>query len=109
MGTKYYEYKDNPAISSKFDKDNSILHTLDSQTFGKVVVNGDTITFTGYYYNSETGELDVIGGNTLTTQNFVSKTVVIVLSVVIPVAVIAAVVVTLLILKNKGKLGGKKN
>ncbi|MDE6302346.1 MAG: metallophosphoesterase, partial [Clostridia bacterium] len=109
MGTKYYEYKDNPVVSSKFDKDNSILHTLDSQTFGKVVVDGDTITFTGYYYNSETGELDVIGGNTLTAQNFVSKTAIIVMGVVIPVAVIAAVVATLLILKKKGKLGGKKN
>ncbi len=108
MGTKFYSYKDNPSVSSKFDTDKSMLHTLDSQTFGKVKVDGDTITFTGYYYNSETDKIEVIGGNTLSANDILDKNVVIAISVVIPVVVIASVVVTLLILKKKGKLGGKK-
>lgn len=108
MGTKFYTYQDNPVTSSKFDKGNSILHTLDSQTFGKVVVDGDTITFASYYYNSETKQLEQIGGNVLSVNDVLDSRIVIALCVVIPVVVIGAIVTTLLILKKKGKLGAKK-
>ncbi|MBD5092225.1 MAG: hypothetical protein HDT36_02440 [Clostridiales bacterium] len=102
MGTKFYNYQENDEVTPKFDGDKSILHTLDSQTFGKVVVDGDTITFTGYYYNRETGALEVIGAQAK------DNTLAIVLGVCIPVVVIAAVVVTLLVLKKKGVIGKKK-
>ncbi|MDE5601663.1 MAG: metallophosphoesterase [Clostridia bacterium] len=108
MGTKFYNYKENENVTPKFDEDKSILHTLDSQTFGKVVVDGDTITFTGYYYNRETGELEVIDSSKETGNKPANGNILaIVLGVVIPVVVIAAVVVTLLVLKKKGVLGKK--
>ncbi|MDE6060693.1 MAG: metallophosphoesterase, partial [Clostridia bacterium] len=109
MGTKFYNYQENENVTPKFDEDKSILHTLDSQTFGKVVVDGDTITFTGYYYNRETGELEVINSSNSTGNKPANgNTLAIVLGVVIPVVVIAAVVVILLVLKKKGVIG-KKN
>lgn len=103
MGTKYYTYKENPNVTPKFDKDNSIMHTLDSQTFGKVVVDGDTLTFTGYYYNQEENKLETVSERVLSATKVVDKDLVISLSVVIPVVVIAAIVATVIILKKKGK------
>lgn len=67
LGTKFYNYKENNTTTDKFNKDGSILSTLDSQTFGKVSVDGDTITYTGYYYNRATGKIDEIGATTLTS------------------------------------------
>ncbi len=107
MGTKYYTYKENKDVTPKFDKDNSILHTLDSQTFGKVVVDGDTLTFTGYYYNQNENKLQTVSERVLSATKVVDKNLIISLSVVIPVVVIAAIVATVIILKKKGK--GPKN
>lgn len=67
LGTKFYNYKENNTTTDKFNKDGSILSTLDSQTFGKISVDGDTITYTGYYYNRTTGKIDEIGATTLTS------------------------------------------
>lgn len=91
LGTKFYNYRENDMTTDKFNKDESILHTLDSQTFGKVKVEGDTITFTGYYFNRATGKLDQIGNSTVlgTTPIKDNKFTVILLSTLIPgVAVI---------------------
>ena len=67
LGTKFYTYRENNMTTDKFNKDGSVLSTLDSQTFGKVVVSGDTITYTGYYFNRSTGKIDEIGATTLTS------------------------------------------
>lgn len=48
IGTKFYEYVSNPEIEGKFDAELSVLSTLAEQTFAKVSVRGDTLTFTGY-------------------------------------------------------------
>jgi len=104
MGTKFYNYKENPDVTSKFDKTSSILGTLDSQTFGKVVVNGDTLTYTGYRYNSETNSIEVIHNE----EGPKTNTLAIVLGILIPVVVIAAVAIVLVVLKKKGVIG-KKN
>ena len=91
LGTKFYTYRENDMTTSKFNGDESILHTLDSQTFGKVKVEGETITFTGYYFNRATGKIDQIGQNTIlgTTPIKDNKLMVILLSTLIPgVAVI---------------------
>lgn len=87
LGTKFYNYRENDMTTDKFNKDESILHTLDSQTFGKVVVSGDTITYTGYYYNRATGKIDEIGATTLSSKK--NNLTTILLATIIPsVAVI---------------------
>lgn len=105
MGTKFYNYQENPDVTPKFDKDNSILKTLETQTFGKVSVNGNKIVYTAYQYDRNTKTLTVIGESKLGQSNLVLATC---LGVIIPVVVIAAVVATLLILKKKGILFKKK-
>ncbi len=104
MGTKFYNYKENPDVTPKFDGTSSILHTLDTQTFGKVVVDGDTLTYTGYLYNRETNAIEVIHNENAPKTN----TLAIVLGIIIPVVIIAAVVIVLAVLKKKGVIG-KKN
>lgn len=87
LGTKFYNYRENDMTTDKFNKDESILHTLDSQTFGKVVVSGDTITYTGYYFNRSTGKIDEIGATTLSAKK--NNLTTILLATIIPsVAVI---------------------
>lgn len=87
LGTKFYTYRENDMTTDKFNKDESILHTLDSQTFGKVVVSGDTITYTGYYFNRSTGKIDEIGATTLSAKK--NNLTTILLATIIPsVAVI---------------------
>ncbi len=84
FGTKYYTYKKNDMTTKKFDKSASILHTLDTQTFGKVSVKGNTITYTGYYYNPETNTIEQI-------YNKDNKLMIILLSTLIPGAAIIGV------------------
>lgn len=109
MGTKYYEYGTNPDVTPKFDTDDSILHTLDSQTFSKITVTADSITLTSYQYDPETNSLKVIGESDLVDHPVFDKRIAIALIVVIPTVVVAgALTATLLILKKKGKLGKKK-
>lgn len=86
FGTKFYNYRENDMTTPKFNDNGSILHTLDSQTFGKVKVDGETITFTGYYFNRTTGKIDQIGQSTVlgTTPIKDNKLMVILLSTLIP-------------------------
>lgn len=88
MGTKYYEYKQNDTTTAKFNADNSKLGTLDSQTFGKVVVSGDTITYTGYYYDANTDRIEVIGTTTLTSVKENNLTTILLATIIPSVAVI---------------------
>lgn len=87
LGTKFYNYRENDMTTDKFNKDESILHTLDSQTFGKVVVSGDTITYTGYYFNRSTGKIDEIGATTLSAKKN-SLTTILLATIIPSVAVI---------------------
>ena len=87
LGTKFYTYRENNMTTDKFNKDGSVLSTLDSQTFGKVVVSGDTITYIGYYFNRSTGKIDEIGATTLSAKK--NNLTTILLATIIPsVAVI---------------------
>ena len=89
LGTKFYNYRENDMTTDKFNKDESILHTLDSQTFGKVVVSGDTITYTGYYFNRSTGKIDEIGATTLSAKK--NNLTTILLATIIPSVVVIGV------------------
>lgn len=85
MGTKYYTYRENDTTTDTFDVDNSILRTLDSQTFGKVVVEGDSIYYTGYYYDRESGVIQETSYIELTyTQNESTSLKTILLATLIP-------------------------
>ncbi len=89
LGTKFYTYRENNMTTDKFNKDGSVLSTLDSQTFGKVVVSGDTITYTGYYYNRSTGKIDEIGTTTLSAKK--NNLTTILLATIIPSVVVIGV------------------
>lgn len=54
MGTKFYDYSENPVTASMFDSDKTVNHTLTTQTFGKVKIDGDKLTYTSYYYDAVT-------------------------------------------------------
>lgn len=91
LGTKFYTYRENDMTTDKFDENNSILHTLDTQTFGKVVVGKDSITFTGYKFNRETGKIEIVGSSAVKpgispveTSDDNHKLMVILLSTLIP-------------------------
>lgn len=108
MGTKFYEYGENENVTPKLDKKKSILHTLDTQTFGKVVVSDDKIEYVSYYYDSASNSIKEVGESKLVDHTVFDRKIAIALIVVIPtVAVAGAVTATLLILKKKGKLGRK--
>lgn len=89
LGTKFYTYRENNMTTDKFNKDGSVLSTLDSQTFGKVVVSGDTITYTGYYYNRSTDKIDEIGATTLSAKK--NNLTTILLATIIPSVVVIGV------------------
>lgn len=89
LGTKFYTYRENDMTTDKFNKDGSVLSTLDSQTFGKVVVSGDTITYTGYYFNRSTGKIDEIGATTLSAKK--NNLTTILLATIIPSVVVISV------------------
>ncbi len=107
MGTKYYNYQENGEISDMFDEDKSVLETLSTQTFGKVVVEGDTITYTAFSFNQTTNEIEEIATTILTSVPS-NNTLVIVLGVVggvIGAGFITAIV--LVICYNNGLLKRK--
>ncbi len=109
MGTKFYTYGENSNVTPKFDKNNSILHTLTSQTFGKVKVGADEIVFTGYVYDPETDTLSVIGKPIALSAKKVTpaSTVYAIIGVLAGVVAIAAVIIVVLVLKKK-KAGAKQ-
>ena len=97
VGTKFYNYMENPDIAGAFDRENSISSTLTLPTFAKITVNGDTLTFTGYTVN-EDGTLSKIynepGDDLLLVK------------ILVPIAaviVIAGVVVAVIVVRKKKK------
>lgn len=116
LGTKFYDYVENEDIKSKFNTENTIASTLTSQTFGKVTISGDTLTYTGYTYDADNDTLKVIGSPcTLTakvrqtptapttpTEPEESNGAIIAVAVIVPtIVVIGAVVATVLIVRKK--------
>ena len=98
IGTKFYEYVSNSEIEGKFSAENSILATLTAQTFAKISVKGDTLTYTGYSVNDD-GTLSVIY-NEPTDDLLLVKILVPIAGVIL----IAGIVVTVvLVKKNKAK------
>lgn len=122
MGTKFYDYVENEDIKSKFNENNSISNTLTSQTFGKISISGETLTYTGYSYDKSSDSLTVIGNPTTLTakvrpttqptspdETIKSNGAIIAVAVVIPVVVvIGAVVATVLIIRKKKMSTPKK-
>lgn len=98
IGTKFYDYVSNSAIEDKFSAENSILATLTAQTFAKISVNGDTLTYTGYTVNDD-GTVSVIYNEPADDLLLVK--------ILVPIAgviLIAGIVVTVvLVKKNKAK------
>lgn len=98
IGTKFYDYVSNSAIEDKFSAENSILATLTAQTFAKISVNGDTLTYTGYSVNDD-GTVSVIYNEPADDLLLVK--------ILVPIAgviLIAGIVVTVvLVKKNKAK------
>lgn len=98
IGTKFYDYVSNSAIEDKFSAENSILATLTAQTFAKISVNGDTLTYTGYSVNDD-GTVSVIFNEPADDLLLVK--------ILVPIAgviLIAGIVVTVvLVKKNKAK------
>lgn len=68
MGTKFYEYGENPAVTPNLDASKSILRTLDTQTFGKVIISGDKIEYTSYYYDRNTNSIVEVGESKLSSE-----------------------------------------
>ena len=98
IGTKFYDYVSNSAIEDKFSAENSILATLTAQTFAKISVKGDTLTYTGYSVNDD-GTVSVIYNEPADDLLLVK--------ILVPIAgviLIAGIVVTVvLVKKNKAK------
>jgi len=67
MGTKFYEYTENPITAQSFDNDNSIKSTLNYQTFGKVTINGKSLSYTAYKY--ENNSIKEISSISLTKED----------------------------------------
>lgn len=98
IGTKFYEYMSNSEIEGKFSAENSILATLTAQTFAKISVKGDTLTYTGYSVNDD-GTLSVI--YTEPTDDLLLVKILVPIAGVILIAGIVVAVV--LVKKNKAK------
>ena len=98
IGTKFYEYVSNSEIEGKFSAENSILATLTAQTFAKISVKGDTLTYTGYSVNDD-GTLSVIY-NEPSDDLLLVKILVPIAGVILIAGIVVAVV---LVKKNKAK------
>ena len=95
IGTKFYDYVSNPEIEDKFHTEGSILRTLTDQTFAKISVKGDTLTYTGYVAG-EDGSASVID-NEPTDDLLLVKILVPIAAVVL----IAGVVVAVILVRKK--------
>lgn len=68
VGTKFYEYtNDNNEVSGSLDYMNSLLSTLEKQTFGYVIANGDSLSYNGYMFN-EDGTISSIAEKSLASN-----------------------------------------
>ncbi len=98
IGTKFYDYVSNSEIEGKFNAESSLLRTLAEQTFAKISVRGDTLTYTGYTVNAD-GTLSVIYTEP-TDDLLLVKILVPIAGVILIAGVVVAVV---LVKKNKAK------
>ena len=98
IGTKFYDYVSNSEIEGKFNAESSVLWTLAEQTFAKISVRGDTLTYTGYTVNAD-GTLSVI--YTEPTDDLLLVKILVPIAGVILIAGIVVAVV--LVKKNKAK------
>lgn len=98
IGTKFYDYVSNSEIEDKFNAESSVLWTLAEQTFAKISVRGDTLTYTGYTVNAD-GTLSVI--YTEPTDDLLLVKILVPIAGVILIAGIVVAVV--LVKKNKAK------
>lgn len=98
IGTKFYDYVSNSEIEDKFNAESSVLWTLAEQTFAKISVRGDTLTYTGYTVNAD-GALSVIYTEP-TDDLLLVKILVPIAGVILIAGVVVAVV---LVKKNKAK------
>ena len=98
IGTKFYDYVSNSEIEGKFNAESSALWTLAEQTFAKISVRGDTLTYTGYTVNAD-GTLSVI--YTEPTDDLLLVKILVPIAGVILIAGIVIAVV--LVKKNKAK------
>lgn len=98
IGTKFYNYVSNSEIEGKFNAESSVLWTLAEQTFAKISVRGDTLTYTGYTVNAD-GTLSVIYTEP-TDDLLLVKILVPIAGVILIAGVVVAVV---LVKKNKAK------
>ncbi len=107
MGTKFYNYSANDEVLHKTDRADSMLRTLDSQTFGKVDVTANSITFTGYYYDRESDSLKVIGAKQVLTDSpvFDSRIVYGIIGGGIALLVIVIVIIAVVVTKRR-RTGG---
>ncbi len=108
MGTKFYNYGENENVTPNFDANASLLETLTTQTFGKVVVSGDTITYTGYTYDATNDAIVLIDETVLTDVEQSNLKTIITAVVLTVLGVGLATTITLVALKTNGKLGKKK-
>ncbi|MEG1663123.1 MAG: hypothetical protein RR338_03965, partial [Clostridia bacterium] len=77
MGTKFYEYVENSAVKPNVDLDNSISKTLDSQTFGYISVDRETIAYKGYKLDNASQKLTEISNIVLSTDKAIAVNAVI--------------------------------
>ncbi len=98
IGTKFYDYVSNSEIEDKFNAESSLMRTLAEQTFAKISVRGDTLTYTGYTVNAD-GTLSVI--YTEPTDDLLLVKILVPIAGVILIAGIVIAVV--LVKKNKAK------
>ena len=98
IGTKFYDYVSNSEIEDKFNAESSVLWTLAEQTFAKISVRGDTLTYTGYTVNAD-GTHSVIYTEP-TDDLLLVKILVPIAGVILIAGVVVAVV---LVKKNKAK------
>ena len=95
IGTKFYDYVSNPEIEDKFHAEGSILRTLTDQTFAKISVKGDTLTYTGYVVG-EDGSASVT--DTEPTDDLLLVKILVPIAAVV---LIAGVVVAVILVRKK--------
>ena len=100
IGTKFYDYVSNSDIEGLFDAERSVLSTLTSQTFGKVSVTGDTLTYTGYSVSGEGTIVAVFSTAPDGPDMLLVKILVPIAAVILVAGIITAIV---LVKKNKAK------
>lgn len=100
IGTKFYDYVSNSDIEGLFDAERSVLSTLTTQTFGKVSVTGDTLTYTGYSVHADGTIAAVFSAAPDGPDMLLVKILVPIAAVILVAGIITAIV---LVKKNKAK------